>query len=213
MSRGGSRRPSARSVSCATRVARMPNARAVRARRERRRRQSWLGRSAARPLRSRPMPPHRRVPRKPPAMARTAADALANLEEAVRVLAAAEAAAESAATAARDRLTGAEARAAESVARLAAARADVAGAEAHREALERRLRSGLDAAILGVVEAAGGRRVDAGLEVEPDLRRAVAAALGDVLTAMTAPASVIGDLAPDPRCVRHRWSPGCACRS
>ncbi len=126
--------------------------------------------------------------------ARTAADALANLEEAVRVLAAAEAEAESAASAARDRLTGAEARAAESVARLATARADVTGAEAHREALERRLRSGLDAAILGAVEAAGGRRVDAGLEVEPDLRQAVAASLGDALTAMTAPASVIGDM-------------------
>ena len=45
---------------------------------------------------------------------------------------------------------------------------------------------------------AGGRRLDDGLEVEPQLRRAVAAALGDVLTALTAPASVIAGLERQP---------------
>ncbi len=165
-----------------------------RARRERRRRQSWLGRSAARPLRSMPMPPHRRVPRKPPGrLARPQTRSRTSRRRSgcwprPRPRPSRQR------SAARDRLTGAEARAAESVARLSTARADVTGAEAHREALERRLRSGLDATILGAVEAAGGRRVDAGLEVEPDLRRAVAASLGDALTAMTAPASVIGDM-------------------
>ncbi len=95
-------------------------------------------------------------------------------------------------------MTDAEARLAESTARLATARAQVAAADAHLEALERRLQSDLPPALLGAITAAGGRRVDDGLEVDADLRRAVAAALGDVLTAMTASASVIGDLEQAP---------------
>ena len=130
--------------------------------------------------------------------ASAAAAEAAELEETVGALATDEAAAESAATAARDRMTDAEARLAESTARLATARAQVAAADAHLEALERRLQSDLPPALLGAITAAGGRRVDDGLEVDADLRRAVAAALGDILTAMTASASVIGDLEQAP---------------
>ena len=136
--------------------------------------------------------------------AATATAELTRLEAIARGLADVEAAAESAASAARDRLTDAEARSTEPVARLAQARAELAGARAHLESLERRLQTGLDPALLDAVAAAGGRRLDDGLEVEPHSRRAVAAALGDVLTAMTAPANVIPGLERKPAHVPRR---------
>ena len=132
------------------------------------------------------------------AAAAAATAELSRSEAITRQLVEVEAAAEQAATAARDRLTDAEARATEPLARLAQARAEVAGARAHLDALDRRLRTGLDPALLEAVVAAGGRRMDEGLEVEPHLRRAVAAALGDVLTAMTAPVTVIASLERKP---------------
>ncbi len=129
--------------------------------------------------------------------ARTAADTaaeLSRLELSASDLARVEADAELAATTARDRLADAEARAAEPASRLVTARAEAAGAQAHLEALERRLRTELDPALVEAITATGGQRLDDGLEVEPHLRRAVAAALGDVLTAMTVSASVLAGL-------------------
>jgi len=129
--------------------------------------------------------------------ARTAADTaaeLSRLELSASDLARVEADAELAATTARDRLADAEARAAEPASRLVTARAEAAGAQAHLEALERRLRTELDPALVEAITTAGGQRLDDGLEVEPHLRRAVAAALGDVLTAMTVSASVLAGL-------------------
>ncbi len=130
--------------------------------------------------------------------ARSAGDALAGLEATTRALAAEEASADGVAGDARARLADREARAAESSSRLAAAGAELAGARAHLEALERRLGGGLDETLLAVLHAAGGRRLDAGLEVEPDLRRAVAAALGAVLTAVAAPSVAIEALVRTP---------------
>ena len=128
-------------------------------------------------------------------VAATAATAeLSRLEATRRHLVDAEAAAELAAMAARDRLTDAEARAAEPLARMGLAHAQLAGARAHLDALERRLQTELDPALMEAIASAGGRRIDDGLEVEPHLRRAVAAALGDVLTAMAVSVGVIANL-------------------
>ncbi len=130
--------------------------------------------------------------------AHAAADALASLEGAMQALATDEAAAERAAADSRARLAELEARGADLASRLSTTRAELAGARAHRDALERRIGGGLDATLVAMMTAAGGRRMDAGLEVEPELRRAVAAALGDVLTAIAAPASAIEGLARTP---------------
>ncbi|MFV2062677.1 MAG: hypothetical protein ACC726_04080 [Chloroflexota bacterium] len=55
---------------------------------------------------------------------------------------------------------------------------------ARRDSLERQLETGLDDTLLRSARARGGRRFSDGLEVEPDLRPAVEAALGDVLVGL-----------------------------
>ncbi len=97
---------------------------------------------------------------------------------------AAEEAAEQEAAAARTAAseTDAEASAAnESLSRL---RAEQGGLSARREALDQQLETGPDDALLRSVRARGGRRFTDGLEVEPELRLAVEAALGEILAGL-----------------------------
>ena len=63
-------------------------------------------------------------------------------------------------------------------------RAEEQGLAARREALEQQLKEGTDERVIRSLRARGGRRFSDGLEVEPDLRLAVEAALGDVLTGL-----------------------------
>ncbi|MET0773823.1 MAG: hypothetical protein ABWZ82_12115, partial [Candidatus Limnocylindrales bacterium] len=130
--------------------------------------------------------------------AERARDALASSEqaaaEAVR-LAAAESDADARVTDARERSAAADERTAERAAAVGRARAGADAARAHLEALTRRLAADGTAPIARVLHGRGGRRLDEGLEVEPRLRRAVAAALGDVLTATSVPADGIPELA------------------
>lgn len=97
---------------------------------------------------------------------------------------AAESAAEQWASAARSASAEAEAALAadnEAVTRL---RAEIEGLAARLEALDEQLRSGPEEGVLRSLRARGGRRFSDGLEVEPDLRLAVEAALGDALTGL-----------------------------
>ena len=75
----------------------------------------------------------------------------------------------------------AAAAAAEAQSRL---RAEQQGLAARRDALEQQLRDGTDERVIRSLRARGGRRFSDGLEVEPELRLAVEAALGDVLSGL-----------------------------
>jgi chromosome segregation protein len=96
----------------------------------------------------------------------------------------AEEAAESEAAAARVAVGEADAAAAAANETLTRLRAELAGLEARREALDQQLETGPDDALLRSARARGGRRFTDGLEVEPDLRLAVEAALGDILAGL-----------------------------
>ena len=120
-------------------------------------------------------------------------------------LATAETEAEGALADARERLAAADERLARPTAALARARAEADAARAHLDALTRRLDAGGQARLPEPIR--GGRRLDEGLEVEPRLRAAVAAVLGDTLTATSVPAGADDALAP--RAPRGRsWSKG-----
>jgi chromosome segregation protein len=105
-------------------------------------------------------------------------------------LAAAEADAEDAAATAREALAAAEERLAGLVGVVTRARSEADAARAHLDALTRRLQAGDAAALADALRDTAGRRLDEGLEVEPKLRTAVAAVLGDALTATSIPATV-----------------------
>lgn len=110
-------------------------------------------------------------------------------------LATAEATAEAAVADARERLSLAEERLNERSGALGRARAEADAARAHLDSLTRRLRSSVPDPLAASLRDRGGRRLDEGLEVEPRLRTAVAAALGDVLTAMSVPSVAMPDVA------------------
>ena len=97
---------------------------------------------------------------------------------------AAEEAAEQEAAVARVAATEADAEASAANEALSRLRAEQEGLSARREALDQQLERGLDAAVLRSVRARGGRRFSDGLEVEPELRLAVEAALGEVLAGL-----------------------------
>jgi chromosome segregation protein len=97
---------------------------------------------------------------------------------------AAEAQAESTAQAARVAASEADAAAGAANETLSRLRAELEGLNARREALDAQLESGPDETVLRSARARGGRRFTDGLEVEPDLRLAVEAALGEVLAGL-----------------------------
>ncbi len=97
---------------------------------------------------------------------------------------AAEVAAESAAADTRVAANEAEAEASAANEARSRARVEQEGLAARRETLDRQLETGLDASLLRSARARGGRRFTDGLEVEPDLRIAVEAALGDILSGL-----------------------------
>jgi chromosome segregation protein len=103
--------------------------------------------------------------------------------EATRAAAAAarerEAAATTAVTAARDTLEQVEAARAAAAERAAAAAEQVAGLTARVEEIDARVEADGATGISRAARRRGGRRLDEGLEVDPDLRGAVEAALGD----------------------------------
>lgn len=121
------------------------------------------------------------------AVTETAATTAERAGVAAEARAAAHAAEESAETGAQEaRVAASETEAAanaatESLSRL---RAEVQGLEARREALDAQLETGPDESVLRSARARGGRRFTDGLEVEPDLRLAVEAALGEVLAGL-----------------------------
>ncbi len=92
-----------------------------------------------------------------------------------------EAATDARAEAARSDVVAAEARARDMAAHEASARAELAALEGRAAALDQLLAVGRPEAASLRIRQAGGRAVSVGLEVEPGLRRAVEAALGDVL--------------------------------
>jgi chromosome segregation protein len=96
----------------------------------------------------------------------------------------AEAAAEAEATEARIAAGEAEAASAAANEVLARLRAEAEGLAARQAALEQQLNDGRDERVLRSVRARGGRRFADGLEVEPELRLAVEAGLGDVLAGL-----------------------------
>jgi chromosome segregation protein len=67
---------------------------------------------------------------------------------------------------------------------LSRLRAELEGLSARRESLDQQLETGLDDSLLRSARARGGRRFSDGLEVEPELRLAVEAALGEVLSGL-----------------------------
>jgi len=95
-----------------------------------------------------------------------------------------EALAETEAQAARISASQAEAATAATNETLSRLRAELEGLNAQRDALEAQLDTGPDASLLRSARARGGRRFTDGLEVEPDLRLAVEAALGEVLAGL-----------------------------
>jgi len=97
---------------------------------------------------------------------------------------AAEEAAEADATAARVGANEADATAAATNEALSRLRAELEGLSARREALDQQLATGPDDSLLRSARARGGRRFTDGLEVEPELRLAVEAALGEVLAGL-----------------------------
>ena len=96
----------------------------------------------------------------------------------------AEVAAEAAAAAARAAARRAEVDAAAADDEVARLRAQLEASTARREALDEQLRGGVDASVLRAARTQGGRGFAEDLEVEPDLRLAVEAALGDVLAGL-----------------------------
>ncbi len=97
---------------------------------------------------------------------------------------AAESAAEHEAAATRSAAAEAESAVAAGNEVLTRLRAEVEGLAARLEALDEQLRSGPEESVLRSLRARGGRRFSDGLEVEPELRLAVEAALGDVLAGL-----------------------------
>jgi chromosome segregation protein len=106
---------------------------------------------------------------------------------------AAEEAGEQEAGAARSAAGGAEAAASAVTASWLRLRAEVDDLTARREALDAQLRGGADEQLLRSL--GGGRRFADGLEVEPDLRLAVEAALGDVLAGLVLDVDAVRALA------------------
>ncbi len=96
--------------------------------------------------------------------------------------------AEAAAEAARAVAAGAEAAWQEAAERAGSLGAELAGARTRYAALSESVRDGLDERTLRVARARGAQRLAEGLEVEPRLRVAVEAALGDALTGLAADA-------------------------
>jgi chromosome segregation protein len=128
--------------------------------------------------------------------AETAGEAALRLSERAETAAAARSAAHAAeevaeevAGVARVRASEAEASAGAANETLARLRAELEGLAARREALDRQLATGPPDSLLRAVRARGGRRFSDGLEVEPDLRTAVEAALGDILAGLILDAS------------------------
>jgi chromosome segregation protein len=114
----------------------------------------------------------------------------AAIAEATRA-AADETAAETAAEAARSAVATAEARSREASAHEAAARRELDALEGRAAALDQLLAIGRSESLVVRIRQAGGRSITVGLEVEPGLRRAVEAALGDVLNGhVVAPTAV-----------------------
>jgi chromosome segregation protein len=108
---------------------------------------------------------------------------------------AAESAAEAEAGAARTAAGEAEATAATAREVVARLRAEVEGLAARRTTLDEQLDRGIDAELLRSARARGGRRFSDGLEVEPELRLAVEAALGEVLGGLLLDAAEVPSLA------------------
>jgi chromosome segregation protein len=109
---------------------------------------------------------------------------LGTARHAMALAVAAEAEAEEATTRERGTLSEAEAREAAARTRQAGLAADRAALQARLAALSARLEGGPDERTLRSARARGGRRLSDGLEVEPGLRLAVEAALGDVLAGL-----------------------------
>lgn len=110
----------------------------------------------------------------------------------------AEAAADTEAATARGVASEALAEAAEARAESTRLRAESAGLRSRRETLDARLAEGPDETLLRSIRARGGRRFTEGLEVDPDLRLAVEAALGDALGGVVADTGDVSALAEAP---------------
>jgi chromosome segregation protein len=115
------------------------------------------------------------------ALAASAAQRAVDAASAREMALAAEMAAEAAAATARDAAVTADAAATAAVEAAARARADEQGLAGRHEALAGQLDDGLEARLARLPQARLGRRLAAGLDVEPGLRLAVEAALGDAL--------------------------------
>ena len=109
--------------------------------------------------------------------------------------AAAETAAERAADTARGEIASAEARSREASAHEATARSEAAALRGRAAALDQLLAIGRSETFVARIRQAGGRAVTVGLEVEPGMRRAVEATLGEVLAGHVVPLGVVGTLA------------------
>ncbi len=112
------------------------------------------------------------------------AERAAGAAETRRAAHAAEEAAEAEAAGARATANEADAAAATANEARSRLRAQLEGLSARREALDQQLQTGPDEALLRSARARGGRRFTEGLEVEPELRLAVEAALGEVLSGL-----------------------------
>ena len=106
-----------------------------------------------------------------------------------------EATAEAAAEAARAEVATAEARAREAAAHESSARSELSALQGRATALDQLLSIGRSETLTVRIRQAGGRAVTVGLEVEPGLRRAVEAALGDVLAGHVVPPAAVEALA------------------
>jgi len=129
--------------------------------------------------------------------------------------AAEEAAAERVADSARGEVAGVEARSREASAHEATARSEAAALSGRAAALDQLLAIGRPETLIVRIRQAGGRAVTVGLEVEPGLRRAVEATLGEVLAGHVVPPAAVERLAdvggslvlaepPPPRAARDR---------
>ncbi len=130
-------------------------------------------------------------------LARTQADEAARRDEQVRRLeaaAATEAEAESVAQSARSAVQQATTRRLEADRELAEAERELASARTRLAALAAALEHADDARLRETVERLGGRLLSDGLEVDPALRRAVSAALGEGLRALAVSESALGSV-------------------
>ncbi len=116
--------------------------------------------------------------------AATTAEKASAAAEARTAAHAAEEAAEATAAEARAAANEAEAEAAAANEARTRLRAELEGLSARHEALEQQLETGIDETVLRSARARGGRRFSDGLEVEPELRLAVEAALGEILAGL-----------------------------